>query len=240
MNRSITTLGLLALAATTQLSALTLTFSDRATWLAQVSGVSNFDGGTQAVGTATPFNTSAGLYSTDLQTQIVGYNVNNTTSGILYDLTRANGSAGQPWYSLWNSGTILRTGDKTDNNTVYARILFSSPVNAFGFNYGAGGMSGAAGSVSIATQGLSSLAVTTLPGTFAFYGVASDTQTFSYVDIFIQDTNRYVVLDDIARAIYTVSTPPPTTDTPEAGTLLQLAIGTALVAFARRRYSKAI
>jgi hypothetical protein len=230
MNRNLLNIGMLALAAASQASALTLTFDDRGNWTSQVTSLVNFDGGPQTVGTASPFNTFAGLAATDLQ--IIGFNI---TSGTSYDLTRANANGTQPWFQ-WDSGTILRTGDKTAGNTVFARLVFPNPVSAFGFNFGSSG--GGNSSVTIAASGLDPLNVTTLAGNnFAFWGVASDTQTFTTVDIFINDSNRYLVLDDIAQGTYNVAPPPPgPEDVAEPGTILQLAMGGMLLALARRRF----
>jgi hypothetical protein len=229
MHRNAITIGLLALGAASQLSALTLTFTDRGTWASQVTSLTNFDGGTQAVGTSSGFYTSAGLALTDLQ--IVGYNVNGGTS---YDLQRANANGVQPWYN-WNSGAIIRSGDKIASNTVFARITFTNPVSAFGFNFGAGGTGGAA-SVTVSAGGLAPVNVSTTPQpAFAFWGVASNSQTFTFADVYINDTGRYLVLDDIAHASYSAAAAPE--DVAEPGTLLQIALGGILLAMARRKFS---
>jgi hypothetical protein len=228
MNRSLLLIGVLALAGASRASAATLTFDSRGNWTALVTSLINFDGGTQTVGQVTNFNTSAGLVLTDLQ--IVGYNV--VTAGTSYDLQRANASGAQPWYQ-WNSGTIFRTGDKTASNTVFARITFPNPVSAFGFNFGSGG--GANASVTIAASGLAPINVSTLANpNFAFWGVLSDTQTFTFADIYINDTGRYLVLDDIAQGAYSTTAPPE--EVAEPGTILQLLMGGLLLAFARRRF----
>lgn len=237
MYRKLLLSGLLLAAGALPAAALTLTFDDRTQWDDAVDLLSNFDGGTQTAGTATGFNTSGGLIVTDLQ--IVGYNI---TTGLSYELTRANANASQTWYD-WGSGTIIRTADKTATNTVYARIIFLNPVNAFGFDFGVGGSGGAPGSVTITAEGLAPVNVTSnQQPQFAFWGVASDSMVFSYVDIQINDVNRYVILDNIARALYTGSSEPPPgpteSETAEPGTLIHLLMGTGLVAFARRRFSR--
>lgn len=231
MKRSMTSLGLVLLAALAPASAGTITYSDRTTWSSAVTGLTNFDGGSQTVGTATNFNTTSGLALADLQ--IIGFNI--TTSSTLYDLTRVNASASQPWYQ-WNSGTVLRSGDKTDTNTVYLRVQFTNPVSAFGFDFGGSG--GVSSSVTIAPDGLTSSTLSTnLQPNFTFFGVTSDSQTFSYVNIYINDTNRYLVLDNIAYgSVSTAVVEPPPAETPEPGTLAQLALGAGLLFFARHRF----
>jgi hypothetical protein len=239
MTRILFTAGLLLWAGGT-LHAATLTFSDRSDWQNVVSGLSNFNGGNLAVGSALGNYTSAGLTTTELQ--IVG--IVENTFGTYYELTQANPNSSQPWYE-WNSGTIIRSADKaTAQAVVYLRIVFAAPVSAFGFNFGVGGYSGIPGNVTVAAQGMNSVNLTTLQQpNWSFYGLASDTQTFSQVDIFINDWNRYVVLDDIATANYSPAPPPPppppTNDVPEPGTALQLLIGSGLILFARRRLGSA-
>jgi hypothetical protein len=120
---------------------------------------------------------------------------------------------------------------------------FATPISAFGFNYGVGGCQtyfvgctpGAAASVTISPGGMTPININTSQGnTMAFWGVVSDTQTFTFADIYINDTNRYIVLDDIAMASYSVE--PPPAETAEPGTLLQIAMGAGLLALARRRF----
>ena len=237
MNRNLLTLGLLTLAAAYPVSALTLTFNDRGTWTSQVTGLSNFDGGTQAVGTSATI-ANGGVFSTNLQ--VNGYDIDlNTALGLI----RANAGSGQNYYN-WGSGVIIRTQDKTPTNNAFARIFFPSPVSAFGFNYGAGGcptyfvgcFPGAAAGITIAPAGMAPINITTVQAnSLAFWGVLSDTQTFQFADIFVADTNRYIVLDDIAQGSY--SPPPPPNETPEPGTLIQIAMGAVLLGLARRKLS---
>ena len=230
---------MLALTAASPAMAATLTFTDRIQWATLVSGLSNFDSGTQTIGTTSNFGVG-GLVFTNLQIQgidIVSVDPLNT----IYSLTRVNASASQSYYN-WNSGAVLRTDDQTPTNIVNARLTFPTPVNAFGFNYGVGGCQtyftgctpGAAASITISPNGLAPVNINTAQGnTMAFWGVLSDTQTFTFADIYINDTNRYIVLDDIAQGVY--SPAPPPAETAEPGTLLQIATGAALLALARRR-----
>jgi len=232
MNRTFLTAGLLALAAANQASALVLTFTDRGPWTSAVTSLINFDGGAQTLGTSLTI-ANGGLFSTNLQ--INGYGIALTPM----DLIRANAGAGQNYYN-WGSGVIIRTQDRLSDNTVFARITFPTPVSAFGFNYGVGGCQtyfigcfpGAAASVTIAPGGLAPINVTTVAAnSLAFWGVLSDTQTFTFADIYINENNRYIVLDDIAQGSYAA-----VTETPEPGTFLQLGLGAILLAMARRRF----
>ena len=236
MNRNILTAGLFALAAASQVSALTLTFSDRGTWTSLVTSLTNFDGGALAVGTSTTV-ANGGLFSTNLQ--INGYGIDITSP---LSLIRANAGPASTYYN-WGTGTIIRTQDKPAGNTVFARISFTSPVSAFGFNYGAGGCQtffngctpGAAASVTIAPGGLAPINITTVASSpLHFWGVVSDSQTFTFADIVINDTNRYIVLDDIAQGSFSAPA-----ETAEPGTLLQLAMGAILLALARRKFGAA-
>jgi hypothetical protein len=237
MKRSIAPVFLLVLAAAAPVSATTLDFSDRTAWAAMVTNLSNFDGGVQAVGTSSTI-INGGLFSTNLQ--INGYGIDLFTP---MDLIRANAGPSQSYYN-WNSGTIIRTQDKTPTNTVFARISFPTPVTAFGFNYGVGGcqtyfvgcLPGAAASVTIAPDGLAPININTVQGnTLAFWGVVSDSQTFSFADIYINDPNRYIVMDDIAQGSYSPNQAPPS-EVAEPGTILQIAMGAGLLALARRRF----
>ena len=236
MNRNILTAGLLALAAASQVSAATLTFSSRGPWTSQVTSLTNFDGGNQAAGTSASI-ANGGLFSTNLQ--INGYGIDLSSP---LNLTRANAGPSSTYYN-WGTGTIIHTQDKTNTNTVFARISFASPVSAFGFNFGAGGCQtffngctpGAAAGITIKPNGLPDVNITTVASSpLHFWGVASDSQTFSFADIYINDTNRYLVLDDIAQGSYSAPN-----ETAEPGTLLQLAMGGILLAMARRKFGAA-
>lgn len=239
MNRTLLTAGLFAVAAASQASAGTLTFTDRGTWTAQVTSLVNFDSGAQTADSSTNVP-NGGLFSTNLQINDLGIDGLNPQY-----LIRANAGPSTTWYN-WGTGTIITTRDKTASNTVFARISFPSPVSAFGFNYGAGGCQtyfvgctpGSAASVTIAPGGLAPVNINTTAGTpLAFWGVASDTQTFTFADIYINTTTRYLVLDDIAQGSF--NAPPPPSETAEPGTLLQIGLAAVLFAFARRKFSSA-
>ena len=239
MNHTLLTAGLLAVAAASQAFAGTLTFTDRGTWISQITGLTNFDGGTQAAGTSLSI-ANGGLFSTNLQINGYGIDINSPLN-----LIRANAGPSSTYYN-WGTGTIITTQDKTAVNTIFARISFPSPVSAFGFNYGAGGCQtyfagctpGAAAGVTIKPSGLADVNITTVANApLAFWGVVSDTQTFTFADIYIADTNRYIVLDDIARGSFNVV--PPPAETAEPGTLLQLALGAVILAVARRKFGSA-
>jgi hypothetical protein len=226
---------LLALAASFPASALELTFSSRGGWEAIVTNLSNFDGGTQTLGTAVTI--VGGVVSTNLQIEAF--------EGTFSNMIRANAGPGQN-YNNWGTGTILRTVDKTPTNNVFARITFPNPVNAFGFNFGVGGCPsyfdgcypGAASNVYIAPGGVVRPPIMTVQqNSLAFWGLVSDSQTYSFVDIYVTETNRYIVLDDIAQGNYNPA--PPPNETAEPGTLLQIAMGVGLLAMARRRMQAA-
>ncbi len=245
MNRTLLTAGLLALAAASQSSAGTLTYTDRGAWTSQVTSLINFDSCGVPPNPSCP-NGSFGLggvYFTNMQ--VNGYSVLTANQNTMIEIFRTTASA--PYFE-WGAGgtgagTILYTNPKvtapsTNPNTIYARISFTSPVSAFGFNFGAGGGSGAPGSVTIAPNGLAPINVTTTQGpAFTFWGVTSNTQTFTFADIYINDANRFLVLDDIAQGSFSAA--PPPVETAEPGTLLQLAMGAVLLAIARRRFGSA-
>lgn len=214
-------------------NAASFEFNDRAQWAALVTGISTFDGGTGTpVGGADTFNTSAGLAISDLQI--------TAQIGSSYELSRVNPSAAETWYH-WGSapyGPVIRTGLSTASNAINARITFVTPVNAFGFDFGLGGAFGAAGAVTITPQGSTPVNTSSLNNpAWAFYGVVSDTQTFSYVDITVAGADRYLLLDNIARGVYQASTQtdPPPTETPEPGTLLQIGLGISAIGLVARK-----
>ena len=75
----------------------------------------------------------------------------------------------------------------------------------------------------------------------AFFGVSSDTQTFSYFDITISDpSGRYIVLDNLSSGTSTITPapppppPPPPTETPDAATLITVGTGLAYLGYLRR------
>jgi YD repeat-containing protein len=232
-------LGLWLLALGVPAPAGVITFTDRLAWLAQITSLSNFDSGTQAAGTATNFGLG-GLFYGNLQ--VDGYNIINSTGAVGNNITRVNPSASQSYYNWNGAGTILRTDDNTSSTTTFARLTFATPVSAFGFNYGVGGcatffagcLPGPAGNFTISIGGLTPINVSTVASnTLSFFGVASDTQTFTVADIYISDVNRYVVLDDIAQGSYSAAA--PASEVAEPGTLLQIGIVSMLLALVRWR-----
>lgn len=238
MNYTAIISGLLALAAAGPVLASTLTFTSRGTWESSVTSLSNFDGGTQAAGTSTGV-ANGGIFYTNLQ-----INAYNTDTSHPMSLIRANAGPSTGYYD-WGTGTIIRTEEKTAYTAPFARIVFPAPVSAFGFNYGVGGCPtfysgcspGSIGSVTISPNGMTPINVTTAEGpVLAFLGVTSDTQTFSYADIFVADSTRYIVLDNVAQGSALVS--PPAEETPEPGSLLLFAAGFVLVGLARRRVNR--
>jgi hypothetical protein len=233
-------MGLLTLALGIPASAGVITYSDRPTWIAQITSLSNFDSGT---GPSQNFGLG-GLFFGNLQ--VDGYTIITSTGAVGNNITRIN-PTGQSYYNWNGAGTILRTDDLVSNTTVFARLTFASPVSAFGFNYGSGGcatffagcLPGPAGNFTISVGGLTPINVTTpASNTLSFFGVTSDTQTFTMADIYINDLNRYVVLDDIAQGSYSVAPPPPPpSDVAEPGTLIQIGLASVMLALARRRFA---
>lgn len=219
-------------------SGTTLTYTDRTNWEAAVNTITLYNLGIDDPGQGTVFP-AGGLIVSDLQ--VTGWvNTGQDLSRITPD-----SPPGQPWYQ-WGSGPFLRSGDKTGSNTVYIRIAFSAPVAAYGFNFGGGGgfeapsTYGLPASITVTPQGIASSTVTTgyMPN-WSFFGVTSTSQTFSYVDIAMNTTDRYVVIDDIAKALVNEAPPPPPPPSEifEPGTLLQIGIGSALFLAGRRRFS---
>lgn len=208
--------------------AATTVYSDQATWLSNTASQFTYAGPTVAAGGFINYNTASGLIIPQLQ--ITG---RQDAAWVLTAVNAAtNGS--QPWYQ-WNSGTIFRSEDKTPTSSVYLTVNFAAPVSAFAFNYGAGGSSGAPAIVTISPQGYSSLTTNTLQQpTFGFYGIVSDSQVFSSVNIYINDTNRYLILDNISTATAT-EPPPPPGEVPELASFLYLLTGLGLTAYGMRR-----
>jgi hypothetical protein len=206
--------------------AATVVYNNESLWLSNVSNTFTYGGPAVTPGGAISYSSPTGLVIPELQ-------VTGRMGGIwTLDAVNAATNGSQPWYQ-WNSGTILRSGDKTATNTVYVTISFPTPVSAFAFQFGAGGSGGAPASVTISPTGHASLNTTTLQQpTFTFYGIVSDTQVFSSVSIYINDVNRYIVLDNISTA--TASTPPPPSEVPEMASYLYLLTGLALTAYGSR------
>ena len=102
MNRTLLTAGLLAVAAASQASAGTLTFTDRGAWTSQVTSLVNFDSGFQAANSAVNVS-NGGLFSTNLQINDYGIDGANPQY-----LIRANGGLTATYYN-WGTGTIITT-----------------------------------------------------------------------------------------------------------------------------------
>jgi hypothetical protein len=107
-------------------------------------------------------------------------------------------------------------------------------VNAFGFALGMGGNGGASGTITVTPQGMAAQTVTTFnqASGLKFFGVTSDTQTFSYADITITEPTRWIVLDNIEQGVFTA---PPPTDVPDVATLVCVGTGLACLGVLRRR-----
>ncbi len=241
-----------AVFAVTPLTAGTLTYSDRPSWLADSTSVITLDfskfgsgnsggftvGNNLVAGNQVFYNNLNGYFNNDFQ--VIG---NNNASFVLRQAF-ANGSQ-----SYWNWGTqaIVFSDSTTASNNISMRINFRSgglptPVSAFGVSLGLGGGSGpgASGNITVTPQGLGAQTVTTFnqASGLAFFGVSSDTQTFSYFDLTITDpSGRYIVVDNLSSGTSTLTTappPPPPTETPDAATLLCVGSGLAYLGYLRR------
>ena len=242
-----------AVFAVTPLTAGTLTYTDRPSWLADSTSIINLDFSTYRAGNSGGFtvgnavtsgsqvfyNNANGYFNNDFQ--VIG---SNGTANVLRQVN-ANGS--QSFWN-WNSGAILFTDTSSVSNSVSMRINFLSgglptPVSAFGLSLALGGGTGNSGNITVTPQGLGAQTVTTLnqASGLAFFGVSSDTQTFSYFDITISDpSGRYIVLDNLSSGTSTITTapppppPPPPTETPDAATLITVGTGLAYLGYLRR------
>lgn len=241
----------LAVFAVTPLTAGTLTYTDRPSWLADSTSIITLDfskygpgntgggasGTTLVAGNQAFYNNLNGYFNNDFQ--VIG---SNGTNNVLRQVF-ANGSQG---YWNWNSQSIVFSDTSSGSNSISMRINFRSgglpsPVSAFGLELGLGGGTGNSGNITVTPQGLGAQTVTTLnqAGGLKFFGVSSDTQTFSYFDITITDpANRYILLDNLSSGTSTITTapppPPPPTETPDAATLLTVGTGLAYLGYLRR------
>lgn len=245
----------LAVFAVTPLTAGTLTFTDRPSWLADSTSIITLDfakvaagytsgssGGLVvnsaiAIGSQAFYNNLNGYTNPDFQ--VIG---SNGTNNVLRQVF-ANSSQG---YWNWNSQAIVFSDISSGSNNISMRINFRSgglptPVSAFGLELGLGGGTGNSGNITVTPQGLGAQTVTTFnqAGGLKFFGVSSDTQTFSYFDITITDpAARYILLDNLSSGTSTITTapppPPPPTETPDAATLLTVGTGLAYLGYLRR------
>jgi len=242
-----------AVFAVTPLTAGTLTYTDRPTWLSDSTAIVNLDFSTYRAGNTGPgapftvgsnvtsgsqvfYNNATGYVTSDFQ--VIG------NSNASFALRQAFASGSQ---SFWNWGTdAIVFSNTTDSTTsVSMRINFRSgnaptPVSAFGLSLGLGGGTGASGNITITPQGLGAQTVTTFnqASGLKFFGVSSDTQTFSYFDITITDpSGRYIVLDNLSSGSSTITTPPPPpppSEIPDPATLLCVGSGLAYLGYLRR------
>jgi len=240
-----------AVFAVTPLTAGTLTYSDRPSWLADSTAIIDLDfskfapgnslgstvGNNLVAGNQLFYNNLNGYFNNDFQ--VIGY------SNASFALRQAFASGSQ---SFWNWGTqAIVFSNTTDATTsVSMRINFRSggiptPVSAFGVSLGLGGGTGASGNITVTPPGLGAQTVTTFnqASGLKFFGVSSDTQTFSYFDITITDpSGRYIVLDNLSSGTSTITTapppPPPASEIPDPATLLCVGSGLAYLGYLRR------
>ncbi|MCX6608947.1 MAG: hypothetical protein NTV52_35885 [Acidobacteria bacterium] len=246
-----------AVFAVTPLTAGTLTYSTNSSWVADTTSVLTLNFANVAAGYTTGPSSSGLVVNSAIAIGSVAY-YNNLNGYVTSDfqiigsigasniLGQANANASQ---SYWNWGTqaIVFSPTSTGPNSISMRVNFRSGgvptnVSAFAVNLGLGGGTGSSGTIAVTPQGMSAQTVTTLnqPG-LTFFGVSSDTQTFSYFDITITDpspSGRYIVLDNLSRGTSTITSapppPPPPTETPDAATLLTVGTGLAYLGYLRR------
>ncbi len=238
-----------AVFAVNPLIAGTLTYTDRPSWLADSTSIITLDFATYGAGNSGGFtsgnsvtsgsqvfyNNANGYFNNNFQ--ITG---TNGTSNVLRQVL-ANGS--QSFWN-WNTGAILFSDSSTGSNVISMRINFRSgglptPVSAFGVGLGLGGGTGSSGNITVTPQGLGAQTVTTFnqAAGLTFFGVSSDTQTFSFFDITITDpASRYIILDNLSSGTSTITTapPPPPAETPDAATMLTVGTGLAYLGYLRR------
>jgi hypothetical protein len=220
----------LAVFAASPLTAGTVTYEDRPTWLAAITSLINYDFGTG--GTQQGYYTSNGFIPNS-NLQIIG------AIGSGFEFYTINGT-GSPFYN-WNSGRIGFSAAQTAVNSATITINFmGGPVNSFGINLGLGGSGGGAGNVTVTPQGMAAQTVTTFNQAtgLKFFGVTSDTQTFNSVTLTITDVNRYIVIDDISTGSFSGSGGGGggggSQETPEAATLICVGTGLAYLGYRRR------
>lgn len=224
----------LAACAMSPLSAGTITYDDYALWSDSVTDLysQNFTSGQNR-----SYGTSTGLLYPELQ--IVG-----SLGGTAYSLDKILPTSTTQFYD-WNSGTIVRSGDKTASNNLSIRVNFRAAgvpttVNAFGLDLGIGGFNGVTGALTVTPEGMSPIAMTTEnKPALAFFGITSDTGTFSYVDISLNELNRYIVLDNVGYGAYQAASTPGS-EVPDAAALLYVATGLGCILFARHRRAIAV
>jgi len=240
-----------AVFAVTPLTAGTLTYSDRPSWLTDSTSIITLDfskfgsgnsggftvGNNLVAGNQVFYNNLNGHFNNDFQ--VIG---SNGTGNVL---RQAFASSSQGFWN-WGTQAIVFSDTSTATNSISMRINFRSgglptPVSAFGVSLGLGGGTGASGNITVTPQGLGAQTVTTLnqASGLTFFGVSSDTQTFSYFDITITDpASRYIVLDNLSSGTSTITTapppPPPPTETPDPATLLCVGSGLAYLGYIRR------
>ncbi len=244
-----------AVFAVTPLTAGTLTYSDRPSWLADSTSIIDLDfskfgagnsggftvGNNLIAGNQVFYNNLNGYYNNDFQ--VTGSN------GSAFVLRQAYANGSQTFWN-WNTQAIVFSDTSSGTNSISMRVNFRSggtptSVSAFGLSLGLGGNGGGSGNITVTPQGLGAQTITTFnqASGLTFFGVSSDTQAFSYFDITIIDpASRYIVLDNLSSGTSTITTapppPPPPTETPDAATLLCVGTGLAYLGYLRRRNSQ--
>ncbi len=240
-----------AVFAVTPLTAGTLTYTDRTTWLADSTSVITLDFSTYGPGNSGAFTVGSNLVAGSQ----VFYNNLNGYYNSDFQITGSNGTGpvlrqafanSSQSYWNWATNAIVFSDTSSATNSISMRVNFRTggnptSVSAFGLSLGLGGNGGGSGNITVTPQGLGAQTVTTFnqASGLKFFGVSSDTQTFSYFDITITDpASRYIVLDNLSSGTSTITTapppPPPPTETPDAATLLCVGTGLAYLGYLRR------
>jgi hypothetical protein len=200
----------------------TITYTDRATWEAAVTGESTID-----------FDHVVGGYTPPAPGGFTGYSSGLTISGVTFNnfldssTTPFTIYANNAGYATWNSATVLRAQDYTAGHTNYFRVaLPTGGVNAFGVDLMNGSNNLAGYTVVV---GASTWAAPTFASpTRAFFGITSTTAITS-VDL--QYTSGTPLLDNFSTA--TPGAAPAAT--PDVASLLLCASGLVLISRVAKR-----
>lgn len=134
-------------------------------------------------------------------------------------------------YNTWNSGTVLKTQPYTLNHVNLLRITFpATGVTAFGIDLIASALS----DTYTVTIGADSYTATGFTGR-KFYGFTTSTP-FNSVDVAYTNNYTNAAIDNVILASSGTQQAPPSSDTPEAASMILCATGlVSLSRFARPR-----
>lgn len=228
MTRAISVLAVLI--STSALSYGTIvTYSDRATWEANVQSESTTDFDT-AIGSYTPpslnsyrnlgtgaFTINGIQFSSFVDSTPWTQYLNNYTTGL----------------SNWNSGTILKADTSLSGHTSTFHIVLPTGTKAFGVDLM---LINIAGSYSVKLDGVSTGAVGTfLNPTRSFFGVTSD-NAIGVVDIVTTAGNVNPALDNLSLATPGAAPSDTGTATPEIHSFLLCATGLLTLSQLKKRF----